>query len=105
MIESVTQNLGLMQIQLEEGDLRTVPEAIQVVIGYLLEVASAGDDRAWLYAAMLAGIEVSLEEFAGLLAKSPGLVELCKRAHPEPFPGYLRIEDLGYVPPEGSTRD
>jgi hypothetical protein len=64
-------SLGLMKVQIEEGDPHDCRQALQLVIDYLHDVADAGDMRAVRCIALLAGVDISLGELESRLRESP----------------------------------
>jgi hypothetical protein len=92
------ETLGLMKVQLEDGAVHTVPEAIQVVMDYLMVLAESGDARAVRCAMLLGGVDISVAEFATALSRVPGLVDLCKQARQKACNGTLRLSEASYLP-------
>jgi hypothetical protein len=85
----------VMQAQFLSGFLEPRNEAdFQLVVDYLMELASAGDARALRCAALVCVSKVCIGEFAQSLTKVPELVELCQLVHSDRGNKTLKFKDL-----------
>src|SRR5919106_5755931 len=92
------EGLGLMKIQIEDGAAHTVPEAIQIIMDYLMVVAESGDARAIRCVMLLGGVDISLREVAGSISKVPQLVDLCNLVREKTCDGTLKMSEASYSP-------
>ena len=90
------EQLGLMRIQIEEGAAHSVDEAVQLILEFLDGLGKSGDCRADRYGALLAGVDISIKEFAASFGKagSPAVTQLIRKLRPKTFNGILKFSDL-----------